>query len=357
MPTRTEGSVKRVTVDRAPADGETGRGGFRFSDRYSVFDWGPMPDAIPGKGASLCTTGAHTFETLESRDVPTHYRGVRDPETGAVGPLGACVAPPTEMAVEIGRVPDLPESDGGDDAAAHDHDYDYDYDYDYDAYHRAGGDCFVVPLEVVFRNRVPPGSSLRRRCTPREHGLDRDTWPDGVVDLPRPVVEFSTKYEPSDRYLDRAEAERIAGPADVDELERLARAVNDAVTDLAAAAGLRHEDGKMECLYADGDLRVADVTGTLDENRFSFDGTPVSKEVLREHHRRTQSEWVDAVTRAKAAHDDWRDHAPAPDPLDPAVVETVADAYGAFADAYVDGSDRFDAPSLVAVTRSLTDLG
>ncbi|PSQ59735.1 phosphoribosylaminoimidazolesuccinocarboxamide synthase [Halobacteriales archaeon SW_7_71_33] len=343
MPTRTEGSVKGVVVDSGPTGGDPGRGRFRFSDRYSVFDWGPMPDVVPGKGASLCTTGAHTFETLEARDVPTHYRGVRDPATGAVGPPEACAEPPTEMAVDVGRVPDLPETG------------DCDCDYDYAAYHRAGGDCFVVPLEVVFRNRVPPGSSLRRRFSPREHGLDRETWPDGVVDLPRPVVEFSTKYEPSDRYLDRAAAERVAGPADLDDLERLARAANDAVTDLAAAAGLRHEDGKLECLYVDGDLRVADVTGTLDENRFSVDGAPVSKELLREHHRRAQPEWVDAVKRAKADHDDWREHAPDPEPLDPTVVATVADAYGAFADAYADG-DRFDAPALPAAVDAVADL-
>lgn len=346
------GSVKRVVVDEAPADGTPGRGVFEFSDRYSVFDWGPMPDAVPDKGASLCVTGAHTFETLEDRSVPTHYRGVRDPATGAVGPLGDCADPPTAMAVQVGRTPELPRLGGtttDDDARAH----------DYESYHAAAGDCFVVPLEVVFRNRVPPGSSLRRRSTPREHGLDRETWPDGVVDLPRPVVEFSTKFEPSDRYLDRAEADRIAGPAAVAELERLARATNDAVTDLAAAAGLRHEDGKIECLFVDGECRVADVTGTLDENRFAAGETPVSKEVLREHHRRTQPDWVAAVDAAKAdaaPGADWREDAPGPDPLAPEVVATTSAMYGAFADAYAD-ADRFDAPPLPAVVDEVAALG
>ncbi len=341
--TRAVGSVKRLVVERDPHGTTPGRGRFVFSDRYSVFDWGPMPDEIPDKGASLCTTGAYTFEALERRGVPTHYRGVVDPDAGAVGSLDACAEPPTEMSVEVGTVPDLPATD---DAGTR---------YDYEAYHAAAGDCFVVPLEVVFRNRVPPGSSLRRRSTPREHGLDRDDWPDGVVDLPRPVVEFATKYEPTDRYLDRETADRIAGPVDVAALERLARAANDAVTDLAAAAGLRHADGKIECLAVDGDLRVADVTGTLDENRFSFDGVPLSKEVLREHHRRTQSAWVDAVSEATATRDDWRAHAPDPDSLAPAVIETVADTYAAFADAYADG-DRFDAPPLSTVADRVAEM-
>ncbi len=350
----TVGSVKRLTVERDPSGAAPGRGRFVFSDRYSVFDWGPMPDEIPQKGASLCTTGAYTFETLEDRGVPTHYRGVVDPDTGAVGPLGACTDPPTEMAIEVGTVPDLPVAD--DESAGTVDGGREDSLYDYDSYHAAAGDCFVVPLEVVFRNRVPPGSSLRRRSTPREHGIDRDDWPDGVVDLPRPVVEFSTKYEPADRYLDREAADRIAGPVDVADLERLARAANDAVTDLAAAAGLRHADGKIECLAVDGETRVADVTGTLDENRFSFDGVPLSKEVLREHHRRTQPEWVDGVSEAKADHDEWRAHAPDPDPLAPDVVDTAADTYAAFADAYASDRDRFDAPPLPAVADRVGDL-
>ncbi len=352
------GSVKRVSVDRPPGtDGAVaGRGSFHFSDRYSVFDWGPMPDEIPGKGASLCTTGAHTFETLEDRGVATHYRGVRDPETGTVGRLADCAAAPTEMAVDIGRVPDLPRMTTGRDTDAR---------YDYDAYHAAAGDCFVVPLEVVFRNRVPPGSSLRRRSDPRDHGLDRETWPDGVVDLPDPVVEFSTKYEPTDRYLDREAADRIAGPAAVADLAALARAANAAVTDLASDAGLVHEDGKIECLWVAGDLRVADVTGTLDENRFTADGVALSKEVLREHHRREQGDWVAAVGRAKERHrasdadagGDWRADAPDPDPLAPATVETAAAMYGAFADAYADGDgDRFDTPPLSAVREDVAAL-
>jgi len=338
------GSVKSLQVETEPGE-RPGRGRFVFSDRYSVFDWGPMPDAIPGKGASLCTTGAYTFETLAERGVPTHYRGVLDPETGAVGPLGDCTRPPTEMAIEVGRVPDLPVAEDADDATR----------YDYETYHAAAGDCVVVPLEVVFRNRVPPGSSLRRRSTPREHGLDREDWPDGTVELPRPVVEFSTKYEPADRYLDREEADRIAGPVDVADLERLARGANEVVTDLAAAAGLVHADGKIECLAVDGDPRVADVTGTLDENRFSLDGLPLSKEVLREHHRRTQHEWVEAVAAAKTAHDEWRAHAPDPEPLAADVIETVADTYGAFADAYTEG-DRFETPPLPTVADRVAEL-
>src|SRR6056297_3328348 len=104
------------------------------------------------------------------------------------------------MAIDLAQVPDLPREGR---------------EYDYDAYHAAGGDCVLVPLEIVFRNAVPVGSSLRRRTEPADHGLDLDSWPDGPIDLDEPVVEFSTKLEESDRYLDREEAARIAGKADL----------------------------------------------------------------------------------------------------------------------------------------------
>ena len=53
------GSVKDLTVINAPSETQAGLGRFAFSDRYSVFDWGEMPDHIDGKGAALCVIGAH----------------------------------------------------------------------------------------------------------------------------------------------------------------------------------------------------------------------------------------------------------------------------------------------------------
>lgn len=358
-------SVKEFRVDEPASAAGLGRGRFVFTDAYSVFDWGQMPDAVPRKGASLCTMGAFNFELLEAAGVPTHYQGVVDPETSAagdeaddgatddeaaakaaddgsapaVGSLDEAAAPPVEMAIDLTQVPDLPYD--GPQAG-----------YDYDAFHEAGAGNYLVPLEVVFRNRVSVGSSLRRRTDPAEFGLadiaDADgDWPDEPVDLPEPVVEFSTKYEQQDRYLTRAEANEIAGDAEVDALESLARDVNRLVTERAEAAGFTHEDGKIECLYADGELRVADVVGTFDENRFSRDGREVSKEVVRQWYRRNDPDWVDAVSEAKAAVadreiDDWRELCERdPTSLPPTVVDAVSELYAAGTNAYT-GHEWFE---------------
>jgi len=70
------GSVKDLIVMEKPLKEKTGRGRFIFSDRYSVFDWGEMPDHIPDKGKSLCISAAYFFEKLESRGIGTHYFGL-----------------------------------------------------------------------------------------------------------------------------------------------------------------------------------------------------------------------------------------------------------------------------------------
>jgi phosphoribosylaminoimidazole-succinocarboxamide synthase len=337
-------SVKEFRVTEAATPDRLGRGAFVFTDDYSVFDWGKMPDSIPNKGAALCVMGAKNFELLEAEGVPTHYRGVVS--GGDVRELDRVGDPPREMAIDLTRVPELPHEGRA---------------YDYDAFHAAAGGNYLVPLEIVFRNRVPVGSSLRSRTTPEAVGLDGEAWPEEAVDLPEPVVEFSTKFEESDRYLDRAEAERIAGRADLSELESVARTVNRVVTDRAAEAGFVHEDGKIECLYYDGEVRVADVVGTFDENRFSYDGQQVSKEVVRQYHKRTQSEWVaaveDAKTRARAEDvADWRALCEVdPEPLSKRVLDAMRDLYTAGANAYLD-RDLFDAPDIAAAVESVRDL-
>jgi len=342
-------SVKEFRVEEPATAEGLGRGAFVFTDDYSVFDWGKMPDQIPDKGASLCTMGAYNFQLLEENHVPTHYEGVRLPGSEEVLDLGEALsadAAPEEMVIELTQVPDLPFEGGR---------------YDYDAYHAAAGENYLIPLEIVFRNRVGVGSSLRSRTEPADHGLDYDSWPEEVVDLDEPIVEFSTKYEEQDRYLDREAADRIAGTASIDRLEELARAVNHIVTQQAAEADLVHEDGKIECLYYDGEIRVADVVGTFDENRFSYGGQQVSKEVIRQYHKRTQPAWVEAVSEAKQRADeegvaDWKSLcAESPAPLDDDVIQVARDLYCAGTNAYV-GGDVFDAPPLETAVDAASDL-
>jgi phosphoribosylaminoimidazole-succinocarboxamide synthase len=337
-------SVKGFRVEEPATADSLGSGAFVFTDDYSVFDWGKMPDSIPNKGASLCAMGAANFEHLESEGIPTHYRGVVS--GGEVVELGSVAAPPREMAIDLTQVPELSHEGR---------------EYNYSAYHEAAGENYLIPLEIVFRNTVPVGSSLRSRAEPGEFGLDYDDWPEEPIDLPDPVIEFSTKYEESDRYLSRENADFIAGAVDIGDLESVASEVNRIVTETAAEAGLKHEDGKIECLYYDGEIRVADVVGTFDENRFSYEGQQLSKEVLRQYHKRSQPEWVEAVTEAKTtakAEDiaDWRELCEVdPEPLSSHVIDTAREMYTAGANAYL-GRELFSAPPLAEAIDAVRSL-
>jgi phosphoribosylaminoimidazole-succinocarboxamide synthase len=337
-------SVKEFRVEQVATPDRLGRGRFVFTDDYSVFDWGKMPDSLPEKGVSLCTMGAANFELLEANDIDTHYRGVFAGED--VTDLESVDEPPREMAIDLTRVPELPHRGR---------------EYDYEAFHAAAGENYLIPLEIVFRNTVPVGSSLRSRATPEDVGLAYDEWPDEAIDIPEPVVEFSTKYEESDRYLSREEADHIAGQAAIDDLESLAREVNNLITQKAADAELHHEDGKIECLYYGGDIRIADVVGTFDENRFSYDDQEVSKEVLRQYHKRTQSDWVDAVEQAKQEAQekdiaDWRTLCDTePQPLQQHVIDAMSDLYTAGTNAYID-QDIFDSPTLPEAIETVQEM-
>jgi len=103
------------------------------------------------------------------------------------------------------------------------------------------------------------------------------------------------------------------------------------------------------------------VVGTFDENRFSYGGRGVSKEVVRQWYKANDPEWVAAVSEAKAAvvdreTDDWRALCDeSPDPLPPAVVDAVSELYAAGTNAYTD-REWFDIPEIEAALDAVDGL-
>ena len=51
---------------------------FDYTDAYSVFDWGKMPDALTDKGASLAMIAADWFEKLERADTWKEFSKSQD---------------------------------------------------------------------------------------------------------------------------------------------------------------------------------------------------------------------------------------------------------------------------------------
>jgi len=149
--------------------------------------------------------------------------------------------------------------------------------------------------------------------------------------------------------------------ASIEALESVALSVNELITEHAESVGFSHEDGKIECLYHDGTIKVADVVGTFDENRFSLAGRQLSKEVIRQYYKREQPEWVEAVGDAKreveqADAADWRPLCEIdPIELPSDVVSAVSDMYAAGGNAYTE-TMWFDAPPVDEAVDRLDEL-
>ena len=60
-----KGSVKNVFQSASEPDFLW----FQFTDDYSVFDWGKMPDQIANKGKALALMGAYLFEELQKKSL------------------------------------------------------------------------------------------------------------------------------------------------------------------------------------------------------------------------------------------------------------------------------------------------
>jgi len=284
------GSVKDLEVIKKPTRDSMGVGRFHFSDRYSVFDWGEMPDLIEGKGAALCMMGAYSFERLEERGIKTHYRGLIDAK-GKVVRFDELRQPSNVMEINLVNVyrPKAYVQSGK-------------AKYDYSVYTPELRD-FLIPLEIIYRNGLPEGSSVLKRLeqglvTLAELGLDH--YPKAGERLAKPIFDVSTKLEEGDRYVSWAEAQRIAGLTDreLEEVKDLLLKVDETITEIASKAGLVNEDGKIELAFdPQRRLMVVDVVGTLDECRFTFDGLHVSKEIARQYYMKT--EWYLEAEEAK----------------------------------------------------------
>ena len=331
---------------RKPTSDRMGIGRFRFSDRYSVFDWGEMPDLISRKGEALCIMGAYCFERLEE-DLRTHYRGLID-NHGKTVRLDDLKHPSNTMEISLVNVyrPKVVNEGGR-------------LRYDYTVYTPELLNC-LIPLEIIYRNGLPEGSSVFRRLeqgltTFKQLGLNH--YPKPGETLQKPIFDVSTKLEEKDRYVTWTEAMEIAGTThgELSEIKRVLSSVDAAITQIASRAGLKNEDGKIELAFDDErQLMVVDVVGTLDECRFTYDGLHVSKEIARQFYRKT--EWFKDVEEAKKKAEaegvqDWKKLCrSSPSKLDPELNTIISEMYLAASNELTQ-KKMFDAPTLSEVIK------
>lgn len=313
-------STKNLRVVEPPTATRDGVGVFEYTDAFTVFHYGRMPDPIPGKGEAACRMAAFNFALLEEAGVRTHFRRF---------------IAPNRIEFTLARLPEQADR----------------------PLTPAGGN-YLIPLQVLFRNELPPGSSVHRRLaagdlTPANIGLD--AVPAVGEKLERPLIEYATTRDAVNRFITPGEAQRLAGLDDEQflELQEITHKVNTVLTDHASKVGLSHCDGKVEYLVAsDGHLVLADSPGTPDESRLMFAGVHCGKQILRDWYVRSGNEVpvgrliADGVPRNR-----W----PQPASLPPEYVAVMTDLYRSLSETWT-GERHLSAPDLPTATRAVTDL-
>lgn len=313
---------------------------FEYSDAYSVFDWGRMPDTIDGKGKALAILGAFVFEKLENpatwqkffkspsfevlvnlSPIPkdlfcqhfawleqlglnTHYLGVisEDSEKTEVGKLserGSKVF--NKIAVKKVNVvkPKIVDCLGKS-------------IYHYSEFLDSPLPK-LLPLEVVFRFGCPKGSSFTERAKDYPELFRHDSTTDlNKVKWNFPIVELFSKLETTDRLLGFSEALAISGLSSSQFNDLLLKTVWVAalLKSLSDSAGLELADGKLEwALDQNSELMLVDSVGP-DELRILKNGYSLSKEFLREYYRKTK--WFESLCGAKEqakkqGHTRWKE--------------------------------------------------
>jgi phosphoribosylaminoimidazole-succinocarboxamide synthase len=338
------GSVKDLKIIKEATPISSGLARFIYSDRYSVFDWGEMPDHIDHKGTAIALLGAYFFEKLEEKGIPTHYIGLVDDNIARK--LSEIQKPTNTMEIKLLQVI-KPELKGN--------------QYSYSEYRHARSN-FLVPLEVIYRNVLPPGSSVFRRLKngeikPKDLGLDKEPFPNQKLDTP--ILDVSTKLEITDRYITWAEAKQISGLNDNEilELKSLTGRINNLISAEFLRLGLVNEDGKIEVGFdTKHRLMLVDVFGTLDECRFTYDGIPVSKEIARIYYRNT--EWYQAVEEAKKKdRQQWKKICRlSPEPLPPQLKRLISQVYCACTNEITENEWFKDTPSLKDILKEIKGL-
>ena len=277
------GSVKHLVIDVEPTENSMGSGRFIYSNDTSVFDAGKLGFGIEYKGASLCSTATNVFRSLADLGMLTHF--ISNPA-------------PNEMEVYLVRK-FLPWED------------------------KITPDTtnYIIPLEVIFRNYIGKTSSVRKRVAKGELswediGLDHEPAPDERLE--KPFIDYSTKFEPVDRYFrNKEEAREYVGlsKGQINGVEYMANKTNDLINQKTEPLGWRHEDGKIEiAITPKGHLMVVDEVGNLDSDKFIHlaTGFPLSKDVIRNYYR--GGEWHKALQKAQDAGVDPKDYPKAPTP-------------------------------------------
>lgn len=269
---------------------------FKFSERYSVFDWGEMPDHISNKGKSLAHFTKVFYRQLQQEGIATH---LIDQNVGE----DEILVQPFEVIRDFKETMPVKEN-------------------------------AFIPLEVIFRLGVAKGSSVLKRFKTlqdwKDAGFDRIYKESEFFSEPR--IEFTTKLERFDRPLTHQEAKTLSGLSDGEwsDLLSITSKIALKLKDVFHSHDITLWDGKVEfaCGVFKGEKREIILVDSIgpDELRLTKDGVQLSKEIIRQYYRKT--DWYPLMEEAKTIYKEkFKDHISPPAKLPADFLSAIEEMY------------------------------
>jgi len=129
----------------------------------------------------------------------------------------------------------------------------------------------------------------------------------------------------------------------IEELKATALKINGFLNRKAKKIMLEHADGKVEFgLNPENELILVDVSGTLDEDRFLFNGFHISKQVLRDYYKKTP--WY-AIIEKEKTQGKGKGNYTVPPALPKELIEIVSNMYKSVTVAWT-GEKNWKVPSI-----------
>lgn len=256
---------------------------FKFSDRYSVFDWGEMPDHLIGKGAALARFTKLIYKEIEKKGV-SHHLVNRDCRENEI------MVTPFKVIRDGSSLKSLTN--------------------------------VFIPLEVIFRMGFAKGSSLKKRMKTEADwklaGMSRSYNELEMFD--QPMIDFTTKLERFDRPLTNEEAKELSGLNDSEwmSLIQVTTTVAETLKEVFGKYGISLWDGKIELALGEykgknREIILVDSIGP-DELRLTKDNIQLSKEIIRQYYR--QTDWYKQLDTVKEKYgEDFKEFISAPPKL------------------------------------------
>lgn len=303
-------SVKEINIIKEATNTEVGIADFKYRPVFSVFDIGTIIPPLELDNSTINLMQAFNFKILKENEIETHYLGLigNNFENISIEDAISKKLKPTISRVKfVNRL--APTFIAG--------------AWDYSNFKNTPANNFVLPLEFISRNILSKNSSVWKRIEDGELKISDLNLPDNFKkgdSVPKelaPILDFSTKFEPDDRYVSKLEALNILGVNNntFDKINKITVIASKLMTSYAESRDFVREDGKVEYIkiFEEGveKILLADAVCTWHEDRLLFNGFNISKQLIRNKIKELNPKWYEEIQLAKKqakheGHDDFR---------------------------------------------------